>query len=641
MRLILVLCALLGIGVSCVKTPQAQGKPNILWITCEDISPYLGSYGDPYALTPNLDQLAKEGIRYIHAYANAPVCGVARSTLLTGLYATTTGTHHMRARTSLPEQIPAYPAILRDAGYYCTNNVKTDYNSSYESKKETLWDECSKQAHWKNRPEGTPFFAVFNITVTHESQLSADAIRGYLERNQIPDQSRIRPEEIRLPPYHPDLPEIRNDWVRYHDLITLMDQMVGELLKEVEEAGLTENTIVVFNSDHGGHLSRSKRYIYNVGTQVPLIIYLPEKWQHLSRQKAGTSDSRLVSFIDFPKTFLSICGSEVPASMQGSVFLGPNVEKEPDYIHFYRDRMGSRSDFSRAVTDGRYYLIRNFNPHRPRGRDSRYGYWVQANWGAWEEHYNAGFCNDLQSQFYEAKPALELFDTQNDPWHINNLAGDPAQAERLQILSENMDRWMLDTRDAGLIPESMFADLAGEGIKHATLYEFTQSSDYPIRKILEAAKSASEGLSGSLETYIGYAKDKDPILRYWGIYGLFRLQNKETNVLDVLRSLATKDPFASNRLMAAQALGVCGDSELAFETIYREALQTRRGFVFLQTINAFQYSLTDDRLKREDWEKFKSISESLGAEGDPFGPEYALRIINDALDLWPERRKVY
>jgi len=233
-------------------------RPNILWITCEDISPYLGCYGCPEAYTPNLDQLASQGVRYTHAYANAPVCAVARSTLLTGMYATTIGTHQMRCRVQLPPMIPAYPRILRQAGYYCTNNRKKDYNSNYENDP-SLWDESSGKAHYQNRRAGQPFFAVFNITVTHESQLSPERIKGYVARQQIPSRPRIDPQQIELPPYHPDLPAVRQDWARYDDLITLMDRMVGQRLRELEESGLAEETIVLFCSDHGGetlHLQR-------------------------------------------------------------------------------------------------------------------------------------------------------------------------------------------------------------------------------------------------------------------------------------------------------------------------------------------------------------------------------------------------
>lgn len=361
---------------------MSPDRPNVLWITCEDISPYLGSYGFDQAHTPNLDKLAKKAIQYSQAYADAPVCAVARATILSGMFASTTGTHQMRTRVQLPEQIPAYPKILREAGYYCTNNSKKDYNSNFIHDPE-LWDESSNQAHYKSREDAQPFFAVFNLTVTHESQLSDERIQYYVENGLIPEKPRIDPADIVLPPYHPDLPEIREDWARFHDLITLMDAQVGELLEELEAAGLAENTVVFFYSDHGGQLSRSKRYIYNVGTQVPMMVHLPEKWAHLSPLPAGSMDESLVSFVDLAPTLLSITGCDIPAIMQGRSFLGKESTESPDFVHFFRDRMAERYDFSRAVTDGKYYYIRNFMPHRPRGRDSRYGYQVQANWRAY------------------------------------------------------------------------------------------------------------------------------------------------------------------------------------------------------------------------------------------------------------------
>ncbi len=274
MKIIIGCLLIITVLVQC-SGPKETERPNILWITCEDISPYLGCYGFEQAQTPNLDRLAKEGIRYTRAYANAPVCAVSRSMLLTGMYSSSIGTHNMRCYTQLPASIPAYPKIFREAGYYCTNNVKKDYNSPFQQDT-TLWDESSNQAHFRNRNDGQPFFAVFNFTVTHESQLSEENQKGHIENGRIPDEPRIDPEDIELPPYHPDLPVIRRDWARLHDLITRMDEQVGEILQTLEDEGQAENTIVFFYSDHGGMLARSKRYLYNVGTQVPLIVRLPE-----------------------------------------------------------------------------------------------------------------------------------------------------------------------------------------------------------------------------------------------------------------------------------------------------------------------------------------------------------------------------
>ncbi|MFW6290108.1 MAG: sulfatase-like hydrolase/transferase [Mariniphaga sp.] len=613
-------------------------RPNILWITCEDISPYLGSYGFKQAVTPNLDELAEKGIRFTNAYANAPVCAVARSTILSGMYATTMGTHQMRSRIQLPETIPVYPRVLREAGYYCTNNVKKDYNSNYEFDN-TIWDESSNQAHYRNRKSGQPFFAVFNNTVTHESQLNEKRIAHYLENNLIPVNPRVNPGDVVLPPYHPDLPEIRQDWARLHDLITLMDKMSGDLLKELEKEGVAENTIVFFYSDHGGQLSRAKRYIYNVGTQVPMIVYLPPKWQHLARQKPGAVNDELVSFVDLAKTILSLTGCNIPEQMQGRIFLGPGYEDAPEYVHFFRDRMSERYDFSRAVTDGRFYYIRNFMPHRPRGRDTRYGYTVQANWRAWEDHYNAGRCNEIQSQFYQPKPVIELFDTQKDPWHVKNLANEPAFQNKVQELSNELDDWMIRTRDVGLIPEPMFHELCGKGKKFETIYEFAQSNDYPVEKILRVAKNASLGSIREMKNYIQYLNDENPIIRFWGAYAVFLTRPSRADVLSALRGITDTDSYAANRIMAAQALAVCGEPDKAFEIIMKEANQTEHVYVLLQALNAFQYSLTDDRLTLADWERFKA--KNLLEKDPDVQLGYPNRIITDALELWPERRKVY
>ena len=628
-------CGLLLAGLSAVGAE----RPNILWLTCEDISPYLGCYGFEQAQTPNIDRLAEQGVRFTRAYANAPVCAVARSTLLTGMYASTIGTHQMRSVVQLPESIPAYPRIFREAGYYCTNNSKKDYNSNLSGDK-TIWDESSRKAHWKNRKEGQPFFAVFNTTVTHESQLSEKRIAGRVKSGDIPAKPRISPSDIELPPYHPDLPEIRQDWARLHDLITLMDGIIGAHLKELEQAGLADDTIIFFYSDHGGQLARSKRFIYNVGTQVPLIVRVPKKWQHLAPSKPGATSDRLVSFIDFPKTALSLAGLDVPEAMQGTVFLGPEAEKTPASVHFFRDRMASRNAFSRAVTDGRYYYIRNFMPHRPRGRDSYYGYTVQANWRAWRAHYEAGGCNAIQAQFYEKMPSIQFFDTENDPWHVTNLEARKAHQQRMNALEEDLDRWMIKTRDVGLIPEPLFYDLVGPDKEHKTLYAFAQSDRFDPKRVLEVAKDVSMGDPKRVKAYLEFMQDKDPIVRHYGAYGIFLAPSQDAKVSKALKDMMSGDIFGGNRVMAAQALALCGDPEAAFAAIMKEARATQLGYVFLQAINAFQYSHTDDRLTREDWAFFKTRAKK-GSPGDRTGWQYSLRIIDDALAIWPERRRVY
>ena len=636
----LAVAGLWGLRSAVGQADTTQDRPNILWITCEDISPYLGSYGCPYAHTPNLDKMASEGIRFTQAYANGPVCSVARSALLTGMHSPTIGTHGMRTRTQLPDSIPAYPKIFREAGYYCTNNAKTDYNSSFMGQINALWDASSTQAHWKNRRDGQPFFAVFNIEVTHESQLSRNRIDHFVKTGQIPETPRINPADIKLPPYHPDLPEIRQDWARLHDLITLMDTIVGRRLEELEQAGLAEDTIVFFYADHGGMLSRSKRYIYNGGHQVPLIVRFPDKWQHLAPSPPGSVSDRLVDFVDLPKTVIALAQLPVPEKMQGHIFLGPDSQPDPDYVYLYRDRMPGRPDFSRAITDGRWYYIRNFMPHRPGGRDSRYGYTVQANWGAWQAHYDAGKCDPVQSKFFLPKPVRQLFDTQNDPWQVNNLAEHPEHRHRIDRMQAELDRWMLENRDIGLIPEPLFYDLVGPDKAFRTLYEFAQSEHFAAQDVLAVVKETSLGDPSRLGRYLRWIADDNPMIRHWAAYGLFLVRSHTPHVQTALRTMIAKDSMGGNRVMAAMALGLCGDPETAFKAIYQEAMQTEQGYVFQLALNAFQYSHTDDRLTPDDWRRFKTRTERRGGREDSFGFEYGNRIIDDALSIWPERRIV-
>lgn len=612
-------------------------RPNILWITCEDISPYLGSYGCKEALTPNLDRLADQGIRYTHAYANAPVCAVARSTLLTGMYSPTIGTHQMRSYVQLPDTIPAYPKILREAGYYCTNNSKKDYNSNFADDT-TLWDESSGKAHWKNRQGDQPFFAVFNITVTHESQLSPNRIAAYVSNQQIPAQPRVNPKDITLPPYHPDLPEIRQDWARLHDLITHMDALAGARLRELEEEAVADDTIVFFYSDHGGMLSRAKRYIYNVGTQVPLIVSFPKKWQHLAPASPGDTCDRLVSFIDLPKTLLALTGTTIPDRMQGRVFLGDNKEPAPESVHFFRDRMADCYDFSRAVTDGHFYLIRNFMPHRPRGRDTRYGFQVQANWRAWETHYEAGQCDATQSQFFKPKPSVEFFNTDTDPWHVENQANQSEYKERRAKLAKDLDDWMIETRDLGIVPEAMFVDLAGPGKPFKSLYDYGQSDQYPIAELLGIAKEAALADPGKLPDYLKMMQHRHPVARHYGAYALFLMRSSDSQVKKALRDMVAGDPMAANRIMAAQALGLCEDPDAAYEALHKEVRAAESGYVFLLALNAFRYAHLDDRLTLDDWKTFQNKRIPTRPGDDPNGQDYANRIIEDAIALWPRTR---
>ncbi len=344
--------------------------------------------------------------------------------------------------------------------------------------------------------------------------------------------------------------------------------------------------------------------------------------------------------------------------------MGPDKEPAPKTITCYRDRQSARFDCSRAITDGEHYLIRNFYPHRPRGRDGRYGPDNQANWAAWEQWYdgNPEAAGPIYSQFYKPKPVVELFDMEKDPDQVKNLAGDPALQAKLETLSAELDAWMIEHRDLGVVPESMLFEMTGDGRKHATLYEYGQSDDYPVEQILAAAKLASAGGPDQLSTYLDYLQSSEPAIRFWGAYALFYHRIDQSNVAAALKAMIQNDEFATNRIMAAQALAWCGDSDAAFEAIMAEIRPNEmNAYVLLFALNAFQYSHTDVNLSKDDWERFKKIAEGGKArrnqaiqaksKGQPaeglsaasqthpgFGDVVGL--CDDALELWPERRKV-
>ena len=370
---------------------------------------------------------------------------------------------------------------------------------------------------------------------------------------------------------------------------------------------------------------------------------VPEKWKHLAPGAPGATCAEIAEFVDFPKTVLSLAGIEIPEIMQGRVLFGPGKEAPRETAHLFRDRMAERYDFCRAVTDGRHYFIRHFMPHRPEGRDTVYGYQVQANWRAWREWYDANpeAVDSVRSQFFRPKPPVQLFDTDADPWQVNNLAGTPDSEVIAQRLEADLDRWMIETRDVGLIPEPLIYDLIGPGKKFQSIYEYAQSDAYAIERILEAAKTASAGAAESLEACRKMLADEDAVIRHWGAYGLFRIRDDSEETRRALRKRIDTDAFPGNRILAAQALGVCGDRDAAFSAILKEARdESASGYVFLLALNAFQYSHTDDRLTKEDWGTFKERKPTKRAWEDPTGFEYALRIIDDALEIWPERRRV-
>ena len=533
-----------------------QGKrPNILWIVSEDNGPNLGCFGDHFAVTPNLDRLAERGTIYTNVWSSAPVCAPARTAIITGILPTATGSEHMRSQTSLPPGILMFPCYLREAGYYCTNNAKEDYNLA---KTGQVWDESSKKAHWRNRKPGQPFFAVFNFETTHESQVR---IRPHTPVHD--------PAKAPLPPFHPDTPEVRQDWAQYHDKMTEMDGQAGELLRQLDEDGLIEDTIVFYYGDNGPGMPRFKRWPYNSGLNVPLIVVIPDKYRHLAGpdyRRGGKSD-RLLSFVDLAPTVLTLAGLEPPSFMHGSPFHGGHRGERHEYIHGFRGRMDERYDMVRSVRDKRFVYVRNYRPELIYGQFLAYMFETPTT-RVWKSLYDQGRLKPPMTYFWEQKPAEELYDLEKDPLEVNNLAAVPAFKNVLARFRRVQREYLLEIKDVGFLPE----DEIHARSKGDTPYEMGHDdARYPIEKVLRMADLATSGKEGT-DQIRAALESKDSAVRWWAVRGLMlRGAGAVGAAGDEIRK-AMADPSPSVRVVAAHAV-----AEFGGETDRNQALEVLLG----------------------------------------------------------------
>ena len=531
----------------------ASDQPNILWITSEDNGPHLGCYGDAYAVTPNLDALAASGMIYLNASSNAPVCAPARTAIITGVHPTSTGSQHMRSSVPIPETLRCYPELLREAGYYCTNHTKQDYNLKVRDR--TLWDDSDKQAHWRNRPAGTPFFAIFNYTSSHESRL----------RSELKEQERIHdPAKVRVPAYHPDTPETRADWAQYYDIITKMDGEAGKQLRELKEDGLAEDTIIFYYGDHGSGMPRNKRWPYRSGLRVPLIVNFPEKWRHLAPADyaPGGSSDRLVEFVDLAPTLLSTIGKPAPAWMQGRAFAGSHQQPEREFSFGYRGRMDERYDLVRTVMDKRYTYLRHYAPHRIYGQHLAY-MWQTETTQVWERMFKAGELTPAQSQFWHEKPSEELYDYNADPDEVVNLVDspDPHHQAALAALRQAHADWVLETRDLGFLHEAEFNRRSEAA--NITPYELGRDpKHYDLETIFAAAQLATSQRADDLPAIVELLRSADSGVRYWGATGLL-IHGKASyaaGARELEKALSDANPLVA--ILAAENIARFGPASL-------------------------------------------------------------------------------
>ncbi len=506
------------------------------------------------------------------------MCAPARTTIITGLYPPSTGAEHMRSLVNLPAKFRLLPQYLRDAGYYTTNNSKEDYNVEKSGK---VWDVSNAQAHWKNRRKDQPFFAVFNHVITHESQI----------RNEIEDTVRVHdPSKVRIPAYHPDTPEVRRDWAQYYDRITMMDQKAGANLRELDEAGLADDTIVFFFSDHGSGMPRSKRSACNSGLNVPFIVYFPPKWQHLAPKKyksGGTSD-RLISFVDLAPTVISLAGVKAPGHMQGAAFCGKYEAAEPEYSFGFRGRMDERIDLVRSVRDKQYMYVRNYMPHHIAGQHCAYMFETPTT-RVWHQFFVEGKLNAVQSQFWQPKPVEELYDLKSDPDEVDNLARSAAHRDVLARMREAHQKWEVAIRDVDLLPEwEMHARSKG-----SSPYEMGHDpGKYDFDAVFAAANIASSMQKSDLPGIVKLLNSDDSAVRYWGAVGL--LSQGKDGVAAGRNQLqaALKDVSPIVQIAAAEALGRFGSSDdtaAALPVLLHYSQPEADAFLSIAAWNALDY----------------------------------------------------
>ncbi|MDB4338496.1 sulfatase-like hydrolase/transferase [Rubripirellula sp.] len=540
-------------------TNEGEYPPNILWITVEDMSPVLGCYGDNFARTPNLDAFSKESILYTNAFAASPVCSPSRSTLITGMHNVSMGTNQMRSSNHLPNGVKGFPSFLRKAGYFTSNNVKTDYNCAENDRLiSESWNVSSSEAHWRKRKPGQRFFSIFNDMTTHQSRTMVwpHAVFEKTIQTRLTKQNISIPQDAPLPAYYPDTPVIRKTVARFYDCVSVMDQNVKRILDQLDDDGLSEDTIVFFYSDHGSGMPRHKRLLLDSGMRVALMVRFPKKYQHLAPANPGTRLDRLVSFVDFPPTVLNLTGQTIPKYMQGIPFLGPGSETERKTVYGTRDRVDEAMEMARSVRDKQFLYVRNYMPHLSYNQPS-----VFSDLGEIRTEINRAAKTDLSAltasqRAYAgpSKPVEEFYDCIADPDNIANLLDgkmSPVQQTALKRLREVFVKTRAEIRDVGALPESL--------MRH-----YVDAEKMPIGDILKGNANHSPDLDAAWKTadVVG-KKDRDALVkslqspsaadRYWAMVGM-RVDFPNDSALHTLAADHLADTATDVRIEAASWL---------------------------------------------------------------------------------------
>lgn len=493
----------------------AQKQPNILWITIEDTSPqFIGCYGNDIP-TPHVDKLAGEGIKFTNAFSTGTVCSPSRTAIITGVKTYETGTGNHRSKYKVPSQIKGFPYYLQQQGYYTSNNYKTDYNVENENGfiKEA-WNESSDKAGWWNRPEGKPFFSIFNFHESHQSRTMTNPYDWYLENvlYQIPEDQRIAEDAFELPPYYHDSPEMRKQFARVYNSIRLMDIRVGELLTRLENDGLKDNTIVFFFADHGEGIPRGKTNGIGFGYRVPFIVWAPDEYKYLLED---VDPNERIEFTDLAATMLSLVGAKQPDYFSGRAILGDQKQPNPDLLYLSSDRADNGIDMVRSVTDGRFVYSRNFMPYFPELRYIRYMEIAEMK-QIMRKDLAAHVLDDFQKSLFEPRPYESLYDLEADPWEENNLTRKVENDSLVSAFRNAMMEELISARDVMFLPEYEIGELQ----KTTTAYDFAKSKNYDLASILEVAMLSGQVGVDVAKKQIEWLGDENQFVRYWAAMGL-------------------------------------------------------------------------------------------------------------------------
>ncbi|PXX31804.1 sulfatase [Arenibacter sp. ARW7G5Y1] len=547
---------LILIGMTSNSYPQGKAKPNVLFLVIEDTSPYLfPAYGNTSIKTPNLDWLAKNGVVFNNAFANAPYCSPARSTLISGTQATVYG-NDIHREGHIQKEPYFLVKKLTDAGYFTVNKGKMDYNITGKKTKEilkTVWSMNGDNASYNDPTRAAkPFFGQFNNVSTHMSRMTTITIDRRLK-------CEVDPGNVILPPHVPDLPEIRADYALHLEGVQNIDEWVGVFLDDLKERKLLENTIIFFFSDHGGCLPRGKAFPYDTGHRVPMIVYAPERYKNQLPVAIGGRSDRMVSFDDFIPTVLSLAGVKPPNYVTGKPFMGKYTEEAREYVYTFRTNTEMHFDPSRGVHDGEYHYIRNYTPHKIHALTQSFQWQMPAQL-AWDKSYMAGNTSTSHNSYYEPHPTEALYNLKSDPWEQNNLAAEPAYQTKLAELREANNRYIRQVKDLGFLSWEERTALTQQG---KDFYSWAREINYPLSDLISLAEKASDGKMEDLPIFLDNLKSDKSSFRFWGISGLAHLaqRGKLKAIPKEIRPLLDPNEDEDVSALAAEILVRMGEEE--------------------------------------------------------------------------------